>query len=566
MTQTSLRDLRRDKKRDSDQTKIKTALENPVDGNADLLASSELIAETVEQGNSELRKIVKNTSSGEDNTASAELIAEAAETSNQHLTDISANTKKTFDKLSEFAEKLKQNFSTDIEQNPIQANSSDQTAKKISEDEDKPQSPILGYLKTISEDIKFLRNNYKQPKEDKKDKKDDEPTPDKSDDVQSSIDRIGDRIVQSVDSGFKKTVNIADSISSMLFKYTLTAVLNFAKMAALVLSLIMTFDVLSRHFNHWTKMFEENYAEFKEQLGSLATPFENVHGIITDLMNYFKSDEYVKMFVRLAEGAFDQMKYMVNMMMVGMAKLGAVILRALGADEKADSLEASAISTATTEVGYTPSKEEEEVIGRVRKREAEDKENTDPNWFQKQWRNVNGEPEETEDEKANREKRIELAKNTSAEQFGRYDVLSGKINHVGVTAKKNETSPELLNKHRELLDTRSAEVDQSYNEGKLTKESYEQLRVEIDKQTQFLSEHEKTLLVPTASIKPAPEPEVSTVKSIDKEEKRVESKKQETQNPVNYNTQANIVKNQNQTIVQAPRTSSPGPGIGNNTL
>ncbi|MGR2462245.1 hypothetical protein ACUX4R_25495, partial [Salmonella enterica] len=273
--------------------------------------------------------------------------------------------------------------------------------------------------------------------------------------VERAIDRIGDRIVSSVDNGFKKTISVADSISSMLFKYTLTAVLNFAKMAALVLSLIMTFDVLSRHFTHWTKMFDENYAEFKDQLGSLATPFENVHGVITDLMNYFKSDEYTKMFVRLAEGAFDQMKYMVNMMMVGLAKLGATILRALGADEKADSLEASAISVAASEVGYTPSKEEEEVIGRVRKREAEDANNTEANWFEKQWRKVNGEDEETPDEKEKREKRMEIAKNTTAEQFGRYDVLSGKINHVGVTAKKNETSPELLNKHRELLDDRS---------------------------------------------------------------------------------------------------------------
>lgn len=563
-TQKTLRDLRRDRHRDSEQSKIKTALENPPDNTGDLLAASELISETVEQGNSELRKIVNNTSETENIAAATELSAEATEISNQHLKEISDTSKKTFSKLSEFAEKLKNNFLADVEKNPITAtNTSDQTAKKIVEEEEQTpeNNPVLGYLKTISEDIKFLKND--KPKEEEKE---DKVKPDKEENVESVIDRIGDRIVSSVDNGFKKTIIISDLISSMLFKYTLTAVLNFAKMAALVLSLIMTFDVLSRHFNHWTKMFEENYAEFKEQLGSLATPFENVHGIITDLMNYFKSDEYVKMFVRLAEGAFDQMKYMVNMMMVGMAKLGAVILRALGADEKADSLEASAISTATTEVGYTPSKEEEEVIGRVRKREAEDKENTDPNWFQKQRRNVNGEPEETEDEKANREKRMELAKNTSAEQFGRYDVLSGKINHVGVTAKKNETSPELLNKHRELLDTRSAEVDQSYNEGKLTKESYEQLRVEIDKQTQFLSEHEKTLLVPTASIKPAPEPEVSTVKSIDKEEKRVESKKQETQNPVNYNTQANIVKNQNQTIVQAPRTSSPGPGIGNNIL
>lgn len=563
-TQKTLRDLRRDRQRDSEQSKIKTALENPPDNTGDLLAASELISETVEQGNSELRKIVNNTSETENIAAATELSAEATEISNQHLKEISDTSKKTFSKLSEFAEKLKNNFLADVEKNPITTtNTSDQTAKKIVEEEEQTpkNNPVLGYLKTISEDIKFLKND--KPKEEEKE---DKVKPDEEENVERAIDRIGDRIVSSVDNGFKKTISIADSISSMLFKYTLTAVLNFAKMAALVLSLIMTFDVLSRHFTHWTKMFDENYAEFKDQLGSLATPFENIHGVITDLMNYFKSDEYAKMFVRLAEGAFDQMKYMVNMMMVGLAKLGATILRALGADEKADSLEASAISVAASEVGYTPSKEEEEVIGRVRKREAEDANNTEANWFEKQWRKVNGEDEETPDEKEKREKRMEIAKNTTAEQFGRYDVLSGKINHVGVTAKKNETSPELLNKHRELLDDRSNEVEQSYQEGKLTKESYEQLRVEIDKQTKFLAEHEKTLVVPTAAIKPAPEPEVSTVKSIDKEEKRVESKKQEAASQTNYHTKANIVKNQNQTIVQAPRTSSPGPGIGNNIL
>lgn len=114
-TQKTLRDLRRDRQRDSEQSKIKTALENPPDNNGDLLAASELISETVEQGNSELRKIVNNTSETENIAAATELSAEATEISNQHLKEISDTSKKTFSKLSEFAEKLKNNFLADVE-------------------------------------------------------------------------------------------------------------------------------------------------------------------------------------------------------------------------------------------------------------------------------------------------------------------------------------------------------------------------------------------------------------------------------------------------------------------
>ncbi|AAX63670.1 gp29 [Aeromonas phage 31] len=562
---TSLRDLRRQKQQ-NDATKnlasdVQKAVNQPPNG--DSLAAQELIAETVEQGNNELRQIKANTASLHDTAAATELSAESTEMSNTILREISETGKQTFSKLSEFAERLKGSFSADdVEQAPIRtASSSDQAIQIINEENPEPENPLVGYLRTISEDIKFLRENKNEPS----DPKDPDVVPDDKDDLKTMIDRIGDQIVKSVDSGFKRTVNIADSISSTLFKYTITAALNFAKMAALVLSLIIAFDVLSRHFSHWTQMFQEQYAEFKETLGSFGTPFENLTGIVTDLVNYFKSDEYLKMFVRLAEGAADQMIYIVNMMMVGLAKLGAAILRALGADDKADTLEASAISVATKTVGYTPSEEEEATIGRVRKRQAqEEAEQSEASWWEKKKREWDGKPIETDEEKAVRERKKSIAENTTAEQFGKHDALSQKIQHVGVTAEKNETSNELLGKHRELLEKRASDVEQAKQSGEITTESYKQLKVEIEKQREFLDAHEQKLLKPKASIKPAPEPEIGVVGSIAKEEKRVEASQTAKQEAAsNYNTNANIVKNNNQTLVQAPRTSSPGPGIGN---
>lgn len=558
----SLRDLR-NRRKAMENKPAETPAPLPPDM-TNVEAGQELVAETIEQGNQELRRIGDNTSGIQDVAAATELGAEATENSNAILSSIDDTGKKTFGKLSEFAERLKSAFNTEVENAPIKtSSSSDQVIQIINEAQDEPENPMLGYLKTISDDIKRLNaksNDDKTPNVP-------ESKPDKDDEMKTLIDRIGDQIVKSVDSGFKRTVNVADSISSMLFKYTITAALNFMKIAALLLSMLIAYDVLSRHISHWTQMFQEQYAEFKETLGSLATPFTNLHGIITDLVNYFKSDEYFKMFTRLAEGAFDQISYVVQMMMVGLAKLGAGILRALNANEAADSLEASAISLATESVGYTPSKEEEATIGRVRKRQAEEAANDDGiSYFEKGRRWLNNEVEMTPEEVEAQERRKSIAANTTDAQFGKHDVLSRKIAHVGVEAEKNETSAEMLGKHRELLASRDSDVESAMKNKEITDESYKQLKVEIERQREFLNEHEKTLLQPKAALKAVPEAEISTVDSINKEERRIEASREARKEAVsNNNTQANIVRNNNQTLVQAPRTSSPGPGIGNHS-
>ncbi|QBX32879.1 baseplate hub subunit tail length determinator [Aeromonas phage Asfd_1] len=314
-------------------------------------------------------------------------------------------------------------------------------------------------------------------------------------------------------------------------------------------------------------MFQDNYAELKEQLGAFATPFENIHSIITDLVSYFKSGEYMKMFERLVKGAFSQMSYLVDMIMLGLAKLGATILRAMGADEKADSLESAAVTRAASNSGYIMNDEEKEMVGRVAKRNAEEKASkADVNFIEQGWNNFIGKESETPEQRDRRAKQAEIAKNTTAAQFGEYENFRAQIEHVGETASKNETSPELLEKHKELLVSRTKEIEMAHKNGKLTDDAYSQLQTDIQDQSKLLEEKSQSISAraKTENIKTAPSEDVGRVNNVEQEERRVENAKQARQaEQTNINSQTSVVNTNNQTVVQAPRTSSPGPGIGN---
>ncbi|UOX40573.1 baseplate hub subunit and tail length [Aeromonas phage GomatiRiver_11] len=573
----SLRDLRSRKKAAEAQQKVidqvapglpETSQSNS-DSNADLLVGTEMVAEAVEQGNTELRQIAQNTGEIKDVVAAGELVAEETSVSNQHLANIASGTREAVVKLSAFAERLKSSFGQSDESGtspdiaPVVA-SSDSAARIVNDDVPTPENPMLNYLKTISDNMeKVLAKAEKQETEDKKP----ESKPVNEEDVTTIIDRLGDRIIKSVDSGFKKSINVADSIASMLFKYSITAALNAAKMAALILSVIIAVDVLMRHIQHWTQMFQDNYAEFKEQLGAFATPFENIHSVITDLVNYFKSDEYLKMFERLAKGAFDQMTYIVDMMMLGLAKLGATILRALGFNDQADTIESAALTRASSNSGYVMSENEKEVVGRVEKRNAEEAaKESEVSWWEGKKREWDGKEKETPEERDRRVKRENIAANTTTQQFGEFKNFQTQIAHVGETARKNETSPELLAKHKELLAVRTKEVEVAHKSGKLTDDAYKQLQVDIQEQSKLMDAKGQSISAraKTEVVKAAPSEDVARVNQVEQEERRVEAARESRRaEATQINTQANVVNTNNQTYVQAPRTSSPGPGIGN---
>ncbi|MFP9202837.1 hypothetical protein ACLI2R_17050, partial [Enterococcus faecalis] len=61
-----------------------------------------------------------------------------------------------------------------------------------------------------------------------------------------------DKLTKTVDFGFKKSISITDKISSMLFKYTVSAAIEAAKMTAMILAVVVGIDLLMIHFKYWS--------------------------------------------------------------------------------------------------------------------------------------------------------------------------------------------------------------------------------------------------------------------------------------------------------------------------
>jgi len=259
----------------------------------DIQASGELNAEISEQSLGEHRKqsteISEQTRSLKDIVAAGELVAENTEISNQRLADINNTLTDGFERISEFAQQLKENFSAQLPAVPIPPSPSTETEEVIPDEEpaNQPALSIGDYLKKISDGIV----SFIKPK-----KEEDKPKPTSEEEhreaaLQLVLDRL-DSIAKVASKGFNKTINIADDIASMLFKYTVSALINTAKMAALLFALVLGVDILMIHFRHWSKLMETNFGEFESKLGSLSEPMQDSLTALKNMAGYWQNGEY----------------------------------------------------------------------------------------------------------------------------------------------------------------------------------------------------------------------------------------------------------------------------------
>ncbi|QBX32878.1 hypothetical protein Asfd1_252 [Aeromonas phage Asfd_1] len=200
----SLRDLRSRRKAGEAQQKVIDQISastlpstQEASGNEDLLAGTEMVAEAVEQGNSELRQISQNTDGIKDAVAAGELIAEETSVSNQKLAEIaesSSGTREAVTKLSAFAARLKSSFGqsedgeSGIEQAPIVSNSSESASRIVNDDVQAPTNPMLDYLKNISDNMNKVLAKVEKQKEESENP---ETKPANEEDVKTIIDRLG---------------------------------------------------------------------------------------------------------------------------------------------------------------------------------------------------------------------------------------------------------------------------------------------------------------------------------------------------------------------------------------
>lgn len=196
-------------------------------------------------------------------------------------------------------------------------------------------------------------------------KEDSQEEPNKDKTISDS-DLTLDSIKKLIQAGFKESHSAVDRISGMLFKYTVSAALWAAKWAALILGLVMTADLIIIHFKYWGQLFKDNFKMFSEKLGPLEPILTDIFKNFEEVKKYFLSGDYANLTVAIVKGVASVAMTIVHGLEYALGKLGASILRALGKDDWADKLEATVIERYSESTGYMPSREEIELVGKVR--------------------------------------------------------------------------------------------------------------------------------------------------------------------------------------------------------
>lgn len=525
----------------------------------DLISVGGMNVDSTNNAVQELRQINSNTGNG---SAAAELNVEESVKTNETLTEINETTKSIYSKLSEFAEKLKDSFKTELEQAPITpTNSSDSSINIINEPEPPVETNSEKYLKQIVADLSELKNRprLRPPKPEKDDS---QPPATQDEDVKPKntevvVNRKLSALNESIEAGFDKTISIADEISKMLFKYTVSAALNLAKMAGLILALVLAIDVISIHLKYWGKMFQENFTEFKDRLGSLAKPMADMLTTIKDLSNYWTEGEYQEFVERIGKAVGSATEYLFEGLLLGLGKIFSEALRAMGFNEAADSLEAASIMRAMEKIGYSPDEAETKLVG-DRLLEKEKAGAKEPSRYE-QMMAVSKSQEEVDAQIKEYKELGPQDKNVTAEQLFTAFKLKADIDTAKDIALSNETSPEQHQVFEKEIGNIEQQIIDARQSGKITEHNYKKLERELNTTRIIMDEHKAAI----SNIEPEPvseSPDTQRTEFISNEQN-----KQDTpvvvQQPAPQNNNTNIVNKSSSTYVQAPRTSSPAPGL-----
>ena len=527
---------------------------NKLDSLDSLQAATELVAETVEQKSNEVVGAV------EDNTAANELTAE----NTQSTAD---NTQKTYEELkklnnfsSQMNEKLR-GFGVMMERRfgVVSKNTSglDAIEKAIREDKQEETMPSpQPVLPTVPEQPN--NDNYpalpKKPQGDNKKKKDDEKR--NQDNMQM--------LIKVVRGGFKETMGVSNKIFSMLFKMTVTAMLEAAKWGAILLGIVVAIDTLLIHFRYWSDLFNNNFAEFKKKAGNWGTSLDNILSAVNNIKDYWENKEYSELVKEIVEGiggalrdAFFQLDRIIT-------KGLASVLRSIpGMGDFADNLEYGALKQAMKYGGVEMDERETELYNRKKKEEDLDKgrllEAKLANQKYSQPPGSQIEPILTEEEKYTLDRYREL-KTVSDDSYDKSSQITVKVeqemnkNISMVDTVKPGTRQDKL----KVLDQDVNKVRQVVNDPSLLDTDRRRIQDMLDRYDAIRATKNAD-----SNVKNLPQEEADTTKQANTIEK---AQLQNVSNNNNVTNNANVantqVYNSHKTIQQMrPQTSTPSPGL-----
>ncbi|QJT71709.1 tail tape measure protein [Shewanella phage Thanatos-1] len=361
---TNMKDLRRPKiieeaKTDKDilansedQLKALGNLSSKMD---DAQASSELVAETIENKSNEIisslsplsDKLNSISSSTQDVIAGSELIAEeivkTREATVQELSSLKSISAKISEKIGALnVEKV------DKTETILEAIKAAMPVPPVPQDPDPIVQSLSPKAPSPAEDI--------LPRQSPQDKK---PKADKS----SESDKLS-TLIALTKSGFNRSVAISDRISSMLFKYTISAAIAAAKIAAIIMSLVFTVDVLMIHFNHWSKMFDDNFSNFRSKLESWGPFFQDILQTMEDIKTFWDENDWSGLALAIVEGMGNIMRNLGELIIKGINKLVAKLASLFGKEDLAIEIEGRALEGFQARTGAKLNDEESTTLAK----------------------------------------------------------------------------------------------------------------------------------------------------------------------------------------------------------
>lgn len=543
-------------------------LSNIANGLSDSQTASELVAETVENKSNQIIQSIDRVSNKLDNVvAGTELSAEASEKTTNAVGSLQDVTTAMSEKLSKLSAMLSEKLVT-ATASPSASNDSTtlqalKDAMPIEVEQPKLQELLekLVPQQPIPEDAPFLppvvppKNPEGKGGKDKKDK---------------DKDNAFDNLFKTTKAGFKATVSVGDRIAGMLFRYTITAAAEAAKMAGMLFALVLGIDSIRVYFQYFMKKFDESWSKFDEKFKEWGPLISDLMIMAKNITNMFTEKNWLGLGKAVAQGISDFTTGMADLLLVGMAKLTATVLRAVGMDEKADALEGSVLQGYQDRTGASLDDKDQETLARYQDKQDQDKSNA----RKKEYERFKDKPVALE----------YAVKNGSVSKETADEINSGKMNfdfqnkpeaeRLEAFKKRNEANAAIIRTQErtnkimspDAKDIANAKEAKADIDKRLSDPALKDVpnRLDTGKLLEKLDGSLKTFNERVPEAKPAPvtaKEDAQTVTRIDAAQKAKDSQVNNKATPTNVN-QTNIMQKTSKTQYNMPpQSSTPAPGM-----
>lgn len=549
------------------QEEQNTSLETINQTLKEVQAGVEMTAEASETAAGSIKESIKetNTSLGDTN-AGIELAVDGINDSSIGINTLNDTATAINDKLSKLADLLQGKVqspgvpSTEVISNNIPEVEVDQPllenlmAELVPPFENKPRDADFFPADQIHEDT-----HEEDSKKDKKDKNDND-----------SFKKALADLTKVVKGGFKTSISLTDKISSMLFSYTVSAVANMAKTAAMIMMIIMAIDVIQVHFKYWSKLFESNFKEFSDIAGKWGPVLSEISNMAQNIKQAFDEGSWTGLATAIINGLVNVLDKLGENLLLGMSQMTAALLEKFGMTDKANDIRGAAYDRFQERTGAVLTDDEQTLVAKYKDKERIEEEEKSPTrrkmsaWTD---RYVTGKIDDDEYKKrisqADQKISDPLFEGKSEEQRLEIYKQQGKMKAELKRSAKYIDDTNVNNKNR--MKTAETTYKSASENFKALVSKNPELAKELEPDYKRLAESWDSKQVPKAGPELAGnKEEAQQIKNI--EQIQAQQKTNNTapsQSPVQVNTA--ISKKQTTIHNMNPVTSSPAPGMGSMT-